>query len=153
MTSVESAIREAISPLITEANLFLEALQISTAGKHRLIRILVDRLDPQTPLSLDEVTAITKPISERIDSLTELGERPFTLEVSSPGVDFPLTLPRHWAKNVGRLVIVTLKSGEQATGRISSADEEGATIESKKGVAQKVLLAEIAQANIEIEFK
>lgn len=153
MTTVEGAIRDAISPLVAEADLFLEALQISSAGKHRLIRILVDRLDPQTPLSLDEVTAITKPISARLDELTELGERPFTLEVSSPGVDFPLTLPRHWTKNIGRLVSCALKSGEQLTGRIIDSDSAGATIESKKGVKQKLAFDEISRAQIEIEFK
>ena len=153
MSSVEGVIRDAISPMIAEANLFLEALQISNAGKHRLIRILVDRLDPQTPLSLDEVTAITKPISARLDELTELGEHSFTLEVSSPGVDFPLTLPRHWTKNVGRLVSCVLKSGEQLTGRITASDGAGATIESKKGIEQRLSFDDISRAQIEIEFK
>ena len=102
MTAIDSAIQSAISPIVTDAGLFLEALQISSAGKHRIIRVLVDHMDPDTQLSLDEVTAVTKPISARLDELPELGERSFTLEVSSPGVDFPLTLPRHWAKNKGQ---------------------------------------------------
>jgi len=72
MISVESAIRDAIAPAISAQNLFLEALHVATAGKHRIIRILVDG---EKPLSLDEVTAITKPISEILDSVTELGER------------------------------------------------------------------------------
>lgn len=155
MSSVDSAIRDAITPIIAEADLFLEALQISSAGKHRVIRILVDRRDPRIPLSLDEVTAVTKPISTSLDSLSALGEHPFTLEVSSPGIDFPLSLPRHWVKNQNRLAAITLKTGEKFTGRITSSDETSATIaiEGKKVETRTVAFEEISHANIEIEFK
>ena len=153
MTALDSAIKEAIAPIIAEANLFLEALQISTAGKHRIIRILVDHQEPGKGLSLDEVTAVTKPISAELDSLAALGERPFTLEVSSPGVDFPLSLPRHWVKNRGRLATITLQSGTDLTGRIIESDDEHVKIESKKGEISEHRYADIARANIEVEFK
>ncbi|NBR93620.1 MAG: ribosome maturation factor RimP [Actinobacteria bacterium] len=150
MTVIDTAVRSAIEPIITANNLFLEALHISTAGKHRIIRILVDG---EKRLSLDEVTAITKPISEKLDEVAELGERPFTLEVSSPGVDFPLTLPRHWRKNKGRLVAIKIKSGEKITGRIHESSDLTVTIEMKAGNFQELSLSEVAEANIEIEFK
>lgn len=158
-SSLESAIKDAISPIVAEAGFFLEALQISTAGKHRLIRVLVDRLEPTSPLSLDEVTSITKPISASLDELSILGERAFTLEVSSPGVDFPLSLPRHWAKNQNRLVDCALRSGEALRGRIASSDNESVTLtvkDSRRGmkeeISRKVRFDEIAHANVEIEF-
>ena len=150
MSIIDSAVRSAIEPIITAKNFFLEDLHISTAGKHRIIRVLVDG---ENRLSLDEVTAITKPISEKLDEVAELGERPFTLEVSSPGVDFPLTLPRHWRKNQGRLVAIKTKSGEKISGRITEASESAITIEMKAGNFQELSLNEIAEANIEIEFK
>ncbi len=150
MTSVESAITAAIEPAITAKSLFLEALQVSTAGKHRVIRVLVDG---DHPLSLDEVTAITKPISEALDSITELGERPFTLEVSSPGVDFPLTLPRHWRKNTGRLVSFTSEANAKISGRITNSTDEKVTIDLAKEGEREFALKEIKNANIEIEFK
>ncbi len=153
MTAIDDAIREAITPIVSEANLFLEALQITTAGKHRVIRILVDSLDPKDRLSLDEVTSVTKPISAALDALEILGEKSFTLEVSSPGVDFPLTLPRHWRKNEGRLVSLVLKTGAKASGRIQSSDDQSVRIESKKGDVVQVQLEEITRAQVEIEFK
>lgn len=153
MTSVDSAIKEAIAPIVAAANLYLEGIQISSAGKHRVIRVLVDHIDTQLPLSLDEVTAVTKPISATLDELAILGERPFTLEVSSPGVDFPLKLPRHWKRNQGRLVALLLKSGEQVMGRIIGSDDVTASIEITPGTTVEVLLSDIAQANIEVEFK
>jgi ribosome maturation factor RimP len=150
MTVIDDAVRSSIEPIITANNLFLEALQISTAGKHRIIRVLVDG---EHRLSLDEVSAITKPISEKLDGVSELGERPFTLEVSSPGVDFPLTLPRHWRKNLGRLVTIKTKSGERVSGRIYEASESGVKLEVKPGNFQDFSLSEIAEATVEIEFK
>lgn len=148
--SVEDVVKEAINPIIAQANLFLEGLQISTAGKHRIIRVLVDG---EKSLSLDEVTAITKPISERLDSLEILGERAFTLEVSSPGVDFPLTAPRHWRKNQQRLVRVIFQSGENIMGRILKSDETSVELELAKAQIRVYAFADIKSANIEIEFK
>ena len=153
MSAINIAVKEAIEPILAQAELFLEDLHISTAGKHRVIRVLIDPINPGTPLSLDDVTAVTKPISARLDSLVELGERPFTLEVSSPGIDFPLTLPRHWAKNKTRLVTITRTSGEKLSGRIIASDEHGATLELNKGVIENVPFASVDQAHIEIEFK
>lgn len=153
MTTVDDAIREAITPIISQAQLFLEALQITTAGKHRVIRILVDTADPKARLSLDEVTAVTKPISSALDALEILGEKSFTLEVSSPGVDFPLTLPRHWKKNEGRLVALVLKTGAKVSGRIQSSDEQSVRIESKKGAVSELNIMDITRAQVEIEFK
>lgn len=148
--SVENAVKDAIEPIINQAGLFLEALQIATAGKHRTIRVLIDG---EKSLSLDEVTAITKPISERLDALDVLGERAFTLEVSSPGIDFPLTLPRHWRKNQKRLVQVVLTSGESFTGRIINSDESSVEFELPKVPVQILRFDEIKSAHIEIEFK
>lgn len=153
MSSIDSAITEAIAPIVAAANLYLEGIHIASAGKHRVIRVLVDRIDTQAPLSLDEVTAVTKPISTCLDELVALGERPFTLEVSSPGVDFPLTLARHWMRNQGRLATITLNSGEQMMGRIVASDESSASIEIKPGTTIRILLANVARANIEVEFK
>ena len=153
MSASDDAIRVAITPIVSEANLFLEALQITTAGKHRVIRILVDSLDPKKSLSLDEVTAVTKPISTALDLITVLGDAPFTLEVSSPGVDFPLTLPRHWLKNRGRLVTLDKKTREKVSGRIIDSDETSVRIESKKGHVTELDFSEITRAHVEIEFK
>lgn len=148
--SVDNAVRSAIEPIIAGANLFLESLTISSAGKNRIIRILVDG---EKSLSLDEVTAITKPISERLDTVIELGERAFTLEVSSPGVDFPLTLERHWNKNKGRLVRGNTRSGEEFHGRIIDVIDHVVELDVKKGEIKKLAIDEIHSGHIEIEFK
>ena len=143
--SIAAELLETLTPLIERADALIEDLSVTTAGKRRVVTVLVDH--EERPLTLDEVTALSRLISERLDSLTLLGDTPFTLEVSSPGVDRPLTKPRHWRKNVGRLVKVVLVDGKVITGRIESFDCDPVIDE------KKVPLGEIKRATIEIEFK
>jgi ribosome maturation factor RimP len=143
--SIAAELLETLTPLVERADALIEDLSVTAAGKRRVVTVLVDH--EERPLTLDEVTALSRLISERLDSLTLLGDAPFTLEVSSPGVDRPLTKPRHWRKNVGRLVKVVLSDGNVISGRISSFDQDPVIDE------KEVPLAEIKRATIEIEFK
>ena len=84
-----------------------------------------------------------------------MGETPFTLEVTSPGIDRPLTLPRHFAKNVTRLLKVTQNDGVVVTGRIRSNTDGDVTlsvVEKKETKDVTILLADIKRAVVEIEF-
>ena len=103
--SLTQSITQLIEPAVTEAGFFLEEVQLTSAGSHRVVTCIVDG---QSPLNLDQVTVVSRLISELLDNATFMDETPFTLEVTSPGVDRPLTLPRHWTKNLTRLVKVTL---------------------------------------------
>ena len=113
MASVAELIRY-IAPIVEGAGFVLEEITITPAGKRRLLTVFVDGEDRN--LSLDEVTSVSKQISEVVDVLPELGDKPFTLEVTSPGVDRPLTLDRHWRKNVGRLVKIVTNDGQSING-------------------------------------
>jgi len=143
--SIAAALLETLTPLVERADALIEDLAVTAAGKRRVVTVLVDHEDRS--LTLDEVTALSRLISEHLDSLTLLGDAPFTLEVSSPGVDRPLTKDRHWRKNIGRLVKAVLNDGTFVSGRITSFD--GAPVIDEK----RVPLADIKRATIEIEFK
>jgi ribosome maturation factor RimP len=144
-TQIIDAITTAIRPVIEAGGNYLEEVTIANAGKLRIITVIVDN---DTYLNLDQVTAASREISEIIELLPELGESPFTLEVTSPGVDRPLTLPRHWRKNKGRLVIITTNDGSQITGRIGESTESSVVLESGE-----INFSDIKKAMIEIEFK
>jgi len=135
----------ALAPIIEASGNFLEDLTITSAGKHRILTVVVDG---EKHLNLDEVTAITKSLSEVVENLSEIGDLPFTLEVTSPGVDRPLTLPRHWRKNLGRLINITLNDDSKVTGRIGESTESDVQIDESK-----IKFADIKKATIEIEFK
>jgi ribosome maturation factor RimP len=105
-------------------------------------------VDGDTHLSLDQVTSATKAIGEIVESIQSLGETPFTLEVTSPGLDRPLTKPRHWRKNIDRLVKIVLLDGKEIKGRIKAANEVSATVDEGE-----IKFSDIKRANLEVEFK
>ena len=150
--SLTQSITELIEPAVTQAGFYLEEVQNTSAGSHRIVTCIVDG---QTPLNLDQVTVVSRLISELLDSASFMDETPFTLEVTSPGVDRPLTLPRHWTKNLTRLVKVTLQDGTVTIGRLTEFNEATATlVENIKGriKTHRVNFSDIKRAVVEIEF-
>ena len=142
--ALKDQIFDLVAPLVTKAGLVLEEVQVQTPGKNRFVTIIVDS---ETGLNLDQVTDASRLIGEAMDSAPFMGETPYTLEVTSPGVDRPLTAPRHWRKNVDRLVKIVKLDGDVCKGRIASASEDEVTLD-----CCTVSFAEIKRATIEVEF-
>jgi ribosome maturation factor RimP len=141
-----------VQPVVESAGFFLEDVHVLSPGNHRIITCIVDG---QTPLNLDQVTSVSRNISELLDTAEFMGETAFTLEVTSPGVDRPLTLARHWQKNINRLVRVVHLDGSVTAGRITSAESTHAIlVEDIKGKSKEhtVVFAEVKRATVEIEF-
>ena len=147
--SLVNNLTELLTPAVTRAGFVLEEVTVTPVGKRRLVAVVVDCED-RNP-SLDEVTVVSKEVSAILDNYTQMGEMPFTLEVTTPGIDRPLTLGRHWKKNIGRLVKITPKTGEKYIGRIASVNDNAVTIEIK-GKESEISFAEISRAQIEVEF-
>jgi ribosome maturation factor RimP len=150
--ALKDQISELVTPALSQAGYFLEDINIVTPGQHRIVTLIVDG---ESALNLDQVTVASKLVSELLDEATFMGETPFTLEVTSPGIDRPLTLPRHFAKNVSRLLKVVKSDGEVVTGRIASSTESEVTLtvaEKKTSTDVVVVIADIKRATVEIEF-
>ena len=143
-TSLENFLR----PIVEQFGCDLEAAEITPAGRRRLLRVLVDR---DGGISLDDVADVTRAISKALDADDLMGDGAYTLEVSSPGVDRPLTLPRHWRRNTDRLVKVTTTDGDTLTGRIVGSDDSAATLD-VDGDPREVAYAEVANALVQVEF-
>lgn len=141
MSENQSARTERISADLAEVlaplDLVVEDVSVIPAGKRRLVRVLVDRdipagSDPTAtvrPLDLDQVASATRVVSDRLDDSEAMGEQAYVLEVSSPGTDRPLTEPRHFRRNVRRLIELSVSGADPVTGRIIRADESGFTLE------------------------
>lgn len=138
-------ISDAVTPALSALGFYLEDVTITSAGRRSMLTIIVDG---DTHLSLDQVTSATKAIGEIVESIQSLGETPFTLEVTSPGLDRPLTKPRHWRKNIDRLVKVVLLDGKEIKGRIKAANENSATVDESE-----IKFSDIKRASLEVEFK
>jgi ribosome maturation factor RimP len=143
-----AALTPHIEPLVMALGLDLEEIEVSRAGRRSVVRIIVDK---DGGISLDEVASLTREVSKAIDADPAFGDQPFTLEVTSPGVDRPLTAPRHWRRNIGRLITITSASGEKILGRITSAADESVDLD-VRGTVQTFLYTGIKRAQIEIEF-
>jgi ribosome maturation factor RimP len=134
-----------ITPAIESLGFYIEDITITSAGKRSMLTVIVDG---DTHLSLDQVTVDTKAISEIVENLPTLGNDPFTLEVTSPGLDRPLTKPRHWRKNQDRLIKIVLTDGKEVSGRIKDSTERSVTVDD-----QVINFADIKRATLEVEFK
>jgi ribosome maturation factor RimP len=104
-----------LGPVVAEAGLDLETVKVTPAGRRRLLRLIVDA---DGGVGLDAIAEVSREVAARLDASGAMGEIPYTLEVSSPGVDRPLTEPRHWRRAVGRLVSVplTASAGDSSAG-------------------------------------
>jgi ribosome maturation factor RimP len=104
---------------------------------------------------MDDVADVSRVVSEALDQLDEsdpsaLGPS-YVLEVTSPGVDRPLTLPRHWRRNVSRLVTVAFRTGPNVTGRITAANDETITLD-VDGEERTLPLADVVRGTVQVEF-
>lgn len=130
----------------------LEGVELTSAGRRRVLRVLVDR---DGGLTLDDIADVSRAISRDLDADDALGPQAYTLEVSSPGVDRPLTLPRHWRRNVGRLVKVTAVDADGVSssllGRIAAADDDSVELD-VDGRAEQIALDTVTRARVQVEF-
>jgi len=147
--TLASNLTELLNPAVTRAGFVLEEVSVTPVGKRRLISVVVD-CENRNP-SLDEVTVVSKEVSSILDTYSQLGEMPFTLEVTTPGIDRPLTELRHWKKNLGRLVKITPNTGEKYVARIKEVLPREVVLE-LKNQESKVQFSDIARAQIEVEF-
>jgi ribosome maturation factor RimP len=148
-----------LEPIVRAAGLDLESVKIGSAGRRRLLRLVVDA---DGGVSLDDIALVSREASIRLDGTGVMGEAPYTLEVSSPGVDRPLTQPRHWRRAVGRLVRVPLAgpgdpgppAGAQATpveGRVIAAGGNGIILE-VDGEHLELGYADLGPGRVQVEF-
>jgi ribosome maturation factor RimP len=112
----ERDIRAAVLPLATQMGIDLESVSLSQAGKRHVLRVVVDR---DGGVDLDQVAAVSRSISDILDQQPDLVPANTVLEVTSPGVDRPLTEERHWRRAAGRLVEVTPRTAAVFTDRVT----------------------------------
>ncbi|MGO8956379.1 MAG: ribosome maturation factor RimP [Streptosporangiaceae bacterium] len=146
-----------LEPVIKAMDMDLEGIRVTTAGRRRLLRVVVDA---DGGVSLDDISRASRELSARLDAATEMGELPYTLEVSSPGVHRPLTEARHWRRAIGRLVVAPLQDpnlngngngANIAEGRILGSSDTGVTLE-RDGVSREYRYAELGPGRVQVEF-
>src|SRR4051794_27465366 len=142
------AVRGLADEVASGAGLVVEDVAVQAAGRRRVVRVVVDLPDDAVGgVPMDAVAAVSQALSQRLDESDAMGGSAYTLEVSSPGVDRPLTQRRHWSRARGRLVRVALRNGGTRTGRLEEVDEAGILVD---GV--RLAWDDVARGTIEVEF-
>jgi ribosome maturation factor RimP len=148
LVAAKARVRTVIEPVVVAAGFDLEDVSLTRAGRRFVVRVLVDA---DGGINLDGVAVVSREISTALDAADETGGEvlpgEYQLEVSSPGVDRPLTLPRHWRRNVGRLVAVTV-AGKTLTGRLTAAGDDGIVLDERS-----LTYPELGPGKVQIEFK
>ncbi len=138
-----------LEPVVAAEGLDLEDVTITPAGRRRLVRVVVDG---DGGVSLDHVAEVSQAVSKTLDAHDALGSDPYVLEVTSPGVDRPLTLPRHWRRARGRLVRAELAGDAPVEGRVTAADDSGAELD-VEGRVRRVEYQQVTRARVQVEFR
>lgn len=140
-----------LHPVVTAAGFDLDEVTLSRAGRRTVVRVSIDA---EHGVGLDAAAEVSRLLDPVLDQLPALGTGPYTLEVSSRGVGAPLVLPRHWHRNVGRLVALTTNEGTSLTGRIAAADDTAATLELDDDPSDRVTIAytSVRRALVQVEF-
>jgi ribosome maturation factor RimP len=151
-----------ITPVIDGAGYDLEELVVTPAGRRSVVRVVVDR---EQGVTLDDIAEVSRAVSEVLDANDDGMGRPYVLEVTSPGVDRPLTERRHWQRNIGRLVALTVGPGggtDEITGRITGVDDSGVALaveaKGKPGAKKRpptprlVPWAQLGVGRVQVEF-
>ena len=146
-----------IQPVVAAVGMDLESVRVTVAGKRRLLRVIVDS---DHGVSLDDAADVSREISALLDANNALGDVPYTLEVSSPGVDRPLTEPRHWRRARGRLVRVKVRTAGAGSpvpgegfmeGRVLAADADGVTL-GLTGSERRFHYSDLGAGSVQVEF-
>jgi ribosome maturation factor RimP len=146
-----------LRPVVEAEGYDLEDVTVTPAGKRSVLRVVVDA---DGGVSLDDVATISRAVSAALDASDVMGSGPYVLEVTSPGVDRPLTEPRHWRRATGRLVRAPLAAGGQIEGRVVSADGEAVVIDvadapgaHREPAPRRLGLGELGRGRVLVEFR
>jgi ribosome maturation factor RimP len=138
-----------IGPAVAAAGFDLEGVTVSQAGRRSLVRVVVDG---DAGVSLDDIAAVSRLVSTVLDDNDGLtGRSPYVLEVTSPGVDRPLTEARHWRRAAGRLVSVPVSDQGTVTGRVLRADGGGVLLE-VAGQEREYGYHQLGRGSVQVEF-
>jgi ribosome maturation factor RimP len=141
-------VHDALAPVLADAGYDLEDVSVTAAGRRSVVRVVVDR---DGGIDLDAVAEVSRALSAALDETDVMGQAPYVLEVTSPGVDRPLPEPRHWRRAAGRLVRVRVSETGFVTGRVTAADDDKVTLD-VDGDTRTLAYADLGPGHVEVEF-
>ncbi|MBO0840619.1 MAG: ribosome maturation factor RimP [Sciscionella sp.] len=143
-------LRPVLADAVGTHGFLLDDVTVRQAGRRKLVKVVVDS-ENESGVGLDDIARLSREVSTALDGAPDLLAGPYTLEVTSPGIDRPLTRPRHWRRAHTRLVALRLTDGTSTKARVGAADETAVRL-LIDGTVRRVDYAEIERAAVEVEF-
>ena len=142
-------IRSLVEPVVSAEGFEVESLAVTAAGRRSVLRLTVDA---DGGVDLDSVARVSRAVSDALDRAgDEVFAGPYALEVSSPGVDRPLTDERHWRRVIGRLVAVDV-DGNPVTARVMDVGPTGVTLRDASGETIPAAWSMLGTGRVQVEF-
>ncbi|MDN5860469.1 MAG: ribosome maturation factor RimP, partial [Pseudonocardia sp.] len=138
-----------LEPIVVGAGLELDDLDVRVAGRRHTVKVVVDSEDG---VGLDALSGLSRSVAAELDRHEHLITGSYTLEVTSPGAERPLTSQRHWKRAHLRKVVVTATDGATFTGRVGDAGAESVVV-LVDGRTRDVRYGDVRRATVEVEFK
>lgn len=154
---LEQTITEIVEKHLPDDSHFVVEVKLSRQGPKRALNILIDA---DGGVNIDACAKVSRAVSEEIEA-KNLIEEAYILEVSSPGVDYPLSSRRQYQKNIGRTLHVQLENGESNEGQLKSVTQTGIVLtvkvkeKGKKAAEEEVGVAfdQIKKSTVMVSFK
>ena len=151
----DAAVRALLEPVVAALGLDLEGLDVQASGRRRRVSVVVDR---DGGVDLDGIAEASRAVSDALDASDAMGDDPYTLEVTSPGIDRPLTLPRHWRRNIGRRVRLHVSDHSTVEGRIREVDDVGVVLATDikgkpESVERRTSWPDVVRGEVQVEFR
>lgn len=129
----------------------IDDVMVDAAARPPRIRVIADG---DRALDLDTIAELSRTSSALLDTL-DTGAEPYVLEVTSPGVDRPLTAEKHFRRARGRKIAATLADASTVTGRVAAVADGTVDLvvrDGKRLSIRRVALPEISRAVVQVEF-
>ncbi|MEQ3555022.1 ribosome maturation factor RimP [Pseudonocardia nematodicida] len=151
-------LRGVLEPVVHGAGLEIDAVEVRTAGRRHAVKLVVDLPETSTAagIDLDDIARLSRTAAAELDPHEHLIEGSYTLEVTSPGVDRPLTTPRHWRRNHLRLARIRFTDGDTVEARIGDASEDRVVVAvpgKKQPERREIAYTDVEHAQVQVEFK
>jgi ribosome maturation factor RimP len=144
-----ASVTAVLEPVAAKAGYDVEGVDVVPAGRRKVLRVVVDR---DGGVDLDAVAVASREFEAALDAAAVMGDAPYVLEVTSPGVDRPITKARHWQRAIGRLVEVSLHDGSTVRGRVTAVDEQRVTFD-VDGAERVIALSDLGSGRMQLEFE
>ncbi|SON62444.1 Ribosome maturation factor RimP [Mycobacterium simulans] len=147
----QTQVIELLGEEFARAGYEIEDVVIDTHVRPPRIAVIADG---DTALDLDTIAALSRSASALLDGLDSIRDR-YVLEVSSPGVERPLTSEKHFRRSRGRKVELALSDGSQLTGRVGETRDDIVSLVVRQGrgwTVREIPLSEIVKAVVQVEF-